>query len=178
MLTFCECARNNDETAGWSRSAKSHLIRLPSDFSILAPNSAACLRPIQEALVTLGDGQWEPYWESQETDQMVARSWTSSEIYFLYEADGIGQVLQAHGLFWYIHYTRKHGLVFWQLRIWQAGKAMWLRDSRALQTNSKSCRSRWVCVCVWGGRNDSLQAPKGILEIWPALPRYRVRHGI
>lgn len=76
---FCECARSNDETAGQNWTAKSHLIRLPSDFHIF---SAACFYPTQEALLTLGDRYWEPYWESQECDQMVALSWTSSEIYF------------------------------------------------------------------------------------------------
>lgn len=68
-----------------------------------------------------------------------------------------------------------------QLRIWQAGnlgKATQLTDSGALQTTkqflqfAKFLDERWGWG--WAGYH-SLQAPKNILEIWPALPRLRVK---
>lgn len=141
---FCEGASGGDKTAVWNQSDDPHLIRLPSDFSKLALNTDASLCPAQEALLTLGSRCWEPYWESQESDQMVALPWTSLEIYFLYEAEGIGQVRQAHGLFLYFHQMRKPWLVFWKPKTWQAsnlGKATQLTDYQgALQITKQSLK--------------------------------------
>lgn len=81
--------------------------------------------------------------------------------------------------FLYFHYMRKPWLVFWQLRIWQAGnlgKVKQLMDSGALQTAKQFLQfAKFLDEREKKERNHPLQAPQGILEIWPTLPRLRVK---
>lgn len=86
---------------------------------------------------------------------MVALSRTSSEIYSPCEAEGIGQVCQAHGPFFVLSSYEEPRLVFRQLKIWQAGhlgKVMPLRDPKALQSTKQFLQFAKSLDEVGGGK--------------------------
>lgn len=91
---------------------------------------------------------------------MVALSWTSLEIYFLYEADGIGQVPQAHGLLCtFIMRGRASLLAAEDLAGWQPWQSCAAHRLRALQTTKQFLHFAKF-LDEGGKRSDPSQAHK------------------
>lgn len=145
------CARSNDEAAGQHQSAKPHLIRLPSEFSILAPHTTTAFLHTESPPDTwrwvLGAILRKPgVWP--DGSSLLDFLW---DLFSLWSR-GNWASPPSTWPFLYFHYMRKPWLVFWQLRIWQAGnlgKATWLTDAEVLQTTKHS--SQFTKFLVGGG---------------------------